>query len=224
MKDRIRSAAVLLSVLTAAVVLDRLCGVKWFSAGLIVAVLCMGTIECFMLLRLSGQLRFPEAAPRLTDAVRRLIVSVVCIGAPGAFLVALRFHERGLLLALYVVIVAKMVDNGALLAGRLWGRHKLAPAISPNKTIEGVIGGLFSGILTAAILGPMCAGRSLSFFMIFGAAISLCSVLGDLAESLLKRRAGVKDSGSILPGIGGILDLLDSILLSAPVGYSLLVL
>ena len=222
MKDRIYSATALLLVLTAVITLDRTCGVKWFSAGLITIVLCMGTAECYTLFRLRGLVRDPAAAPGLWDVFFRILQAVVCIGLPGAFLLVLLFQERGLLLVLYVVIVAKMVDNGALFVGRMMGRHKLAPKISPAKTVEGVFGGFFAGILTAVLLGPACVGGSLHFFLIFGVAISLTSFLGDLTESFLKRQAGVKDSGSLLSGIGGILDLMDSVLLSAPVGYSML--
>lgn len=102
------------------------------------------------------------------------------------------------------------------------GPAKLAPKISPGKTIKGVCGGVLAGTAAAILLGPPCAGGSRGFFLFFGLTISLLAVLGDLAESLAKRLAGVKDSGSLMPGIGGVLDLMDSLLLSAPVGYVLL--
>jgi phosphatidate cytidylyltransferase len=133
------------------------------------------------------------------------VLAVAGVGVPGVFLLAL----------------TKMVDNGALLIGRLWGRHKLAPKISPAKTVEGIWGGLCAGMLTAVFLGPYCTKGGMGFYLIFGLTIGIVAIIGDLAESLIKRRAGVKDSGCVFPGIGGVLDLMDSVLLSAPVGYFL---
>ncbi|MEI7899643.1 MAG: phosphatidate cytidylyltransferase [bacterium] len=215
MKSRIYSALALVLVLTATLALDRASGTGWFSAALIAAVLSMGAVECHTLLRLQG---------RRPTGVGRALLAAGGIGLPGAFLLALRLQEDGLLLVLYLIAVAKMTDNGALFAGRLWGRHKLAPKISPAKTIEGVCGGLAIGVLTAVLLGPCCTSGRPGFFLLFGVTVSLLAVLGDLAESWVKRKAGVKDSGSVLPGIGGILDLMDSVLLSAPAGYLLLAL
>lgn len=224
MKKRLYSATLLLLVLAGTIALDLSLGVAWFSAAVIIVVLGMGMLECDRLLRLRTQSRLPGAAPGLPGVICRGLLAVACIALPGTFLLALRLQEGGLFLLLYLIAVAKMVDNGALLAGRLWGRHKLAPRISPAKTIEGALGGILTGTASAVLLGPLWAGGGLRFFLLFGFTISLLAILGDLAESLLKRQAGVKDSGSLLPGIGGVLDLLDSILLSAPAGYLLLTL
>jgi phosphatidate cytidylyltransferase len=113
-----------------------------------------------------------------------------------------------------------MTDTGAYYTGRSIGKHKLAPRVSPGKTIEGSIG----GFVAAALTGPLC---KLTFFpeipmvdaILLGATIGVTGQIGDLAESLLKRGAGVKDSGTIFPGHGGMLDRLDSILFCAPVLY-----
>jgi phosphatidate cytidylyltransferase len=223
MKDRLYSAAALLLVLTTAILLDHAFEVLWFSATLIVVTISIGTLECYALFRLRGRPLSPSAEPAPMDDVRNALLAVACIGLPGAILLALQLQEHGLRSVLYLVAVAKMVDNGALLVGRLLGRHKLAPKISPAKTVEGVLGGLCTGLLTAFLLGPHCTNGSPTFFLIFGLTIGILSVIGDLVASLVKRRAGVKDSGSLLPGIGGVLDLMDSVLLSAPVAYFLLV-
>jgi phosphatidate cytidylyltransferase len=215
MKERIYSALALILVLSATLALDRAFGTGGFSAALLGAVLCRGAVECHMLLRLWG---------RSPAGVGRAMLAAGSIGLPGAFLLALLLQENGRLLVLLLIAVAKMTDNGALFAGRLWGRHKLAPKISPAKTVEGVCGGLAVGVLTAVLLGPWCTRGQPGFFLLFGVTVSLLAVLGDLAESWVKRRAGVKDSGSLLPGIGGVLDLMDSVLLAAPVGYVLLTL
>ena len=221
MKNRLYSSAALVLVMSITIALDCAFDVEWFSAILIAVVVSMGTVEFRTLLRLREQRRSPGTA---SAGVGRALLAACCIGLPGAFLLALRLQERGLLLVLYLVAVAKMTDNGALFVGRLWGCRKLAPKVSPAKTIEGVCGGLFTGIIAAVLLGPSCTGGSPGSSLVFGAAVSLLAVLGDLAESLVKRSAGVKDSGSLLPGIGGILDLMDSVLLSAPAGYFLLTL
>jgi phosphatidate cytidylyltransferase len=212
MKKRLYSATGLLLLVTAALALDRVFSVGCFSAALIVAVVALGSVECYALLRLQNRL----------GGVGCALLACLVIGLPGACLLALRMREKGLLLVLYVVAVAKMTDNGALLAGSLWGRRKLAPAISPAKTVEGVWGGLTVGLLTAVLLGPYCVGGGLWFALLFGAVVSPLAVLGDLAESLVKRKAGVKDSGALLPGIGGALDLMDSVLMAAPAGLVLL--
>lgn len=223
MKDRLYSATALLLVLTTTILLDHAFRVVWFSAALIVVTISIGTLECYTLFRSKAGSRAPSAVPTPMDDVRNALLAVACIGLPGAILLAMRFQERGLLSVLYLVTVAKMVDNGALLVGRLLGRHKLAPKISPAKTVEGVLGGLCAGMLTAFFLGPYCTDGSPTFFLIFGLTIGIFSVIGDLVASLVKRRAGAKDSGSLLPGIGGALDLMDSVLLSSPIAYLLFV-
>ena len=123
-----------------------------------------------------------------------------------------------------------MGDTGAYTVGRLIGRHKMSPYISPGKTIEGAVGALAIATLAswAAFrwLVPISTDPSLVRgpwwgWIVFGLAIGLVGMAGDLAESLLKRDVGQKDSSTWMPGFGGILDMLDSILLAAPVAYAL---
>jgi phosphatidate cytidylyltransferase len=121
-----------------------------------------------------------------------------------------------LLTALTMVWAA---DSGAYFAGRHFGRHKLAPRISPNKTIEGVIGGLLAGLAVATVFG-LLAGLPFAYLprlLLVAAVAVLASVLGDLFESLLKRHAGAKDSGNVIPGHGGVLDRIDGVLAALPV-------
>ena len=121
-------------------------------------------------------------------------------------------------------------DTGAYFVGRAYGRRKLAPAISPNKTLEGALGGLIAGALGAVFAkavfdylpGRLSHDLSYSAAVIFGIVIAAAGIVGDLVESLLKRDAEVKDAGRLLPGVGGVLDRVDSALLAIPVTYYLL--
>jgi phosphatidate cytidylyltransferase len=134
---------------------------------------------------------------------------------------------------LYLIVVVKASDVGAYLVGSTCGRHKMFPRISPGKTWEGLAGGFVAGILASlalfwlwenpaseshtAELGRLTLTFGHALFL--GAFLAAIGVIGDLVESLLKRSAGLKDSGCIFPGMGGILDVLDSLLFAAPALY-----
>lgn len=119
---------------------------------------------------------------------------------------------------LFVMSLVWVADSGAYFTGKNWGKHKMLPAVSPNKTIEGLIGGLSASILLAVIIawfGQESTHQTLVIIVSSVVAV-LASVLGDLAESLFKREAGIKDSGSLLPGHGGIMDRIDSLTAALP--------
>jgi phosphatidate cytidylyltransferase len=124
---------------------------------------------------------------------------------------------------LYFIIVTKFSDTGAYAVGSLIGRHKMIPRISPGKTWEGLGGAiLFStaaSLVFAHFLGDKMAGMNRLHAVVIGGLLGSTAVIGDLVESLFKREAGMKDSGGLFPGIGGILDLLDSLLFNAPIMY-----
>ena len=133
----------------------------------------------------------------------------------------------GIFLCIWIIAVAKFADVGGLLAGKYFGKHKFAPRISPAKTWEGVIGGLFSSLLVGILLVALFRSYFPSHLSIWEAGlialpIAGAGIMSDLLESVLKRQANVKDSGSIIPGIGGVFDLTDSLLFSIPVAYFLL--
>lgn len=151
-----------------------------------------------------------------------------------AYMYPLRYHDyavgalAGTVLVMFPVAVTWATDTGAYAFGKTLGRHKLIPSVSPGKTVEGAIGGLVVAIAGAWIyvqflLEPF-AKLSLApiGILIFGLAIAVVGQVGDLAESLLKRDAGVKDSSRLLPGHGGILDRFDSLLFVLPVAFLLL--
>lgn len=123
-------------------------------------------------------------------------------------------------LILFVLLLVAAADSAAYAAGHAFGRHKLAPTISPGKTIEGVVGGVLAVVLLAGIYGTMVwqfAPSTLGAWVVLAATAGLVSVIGDLSESKLKRVAGVKDSGRLLPGHGGVLDRIDALTAAAPV-------
>lgn len=132
----------------------------------------------------------------------------------------LRMQGQGVLLIVYVLLVTVAADVGAYFAGHAWGRAKLAVNVSPGKSWAGFWGGLATSqalALLVALVWPGGLPIGLLPFMILSGVASLASVLGDLLESMLKRQRGVKDSGTLLPGHGGVLDRLDSLTAAIPV-------
>jgi len=149
-----------------------------------------------------------------------LIFGILYISLTLGHLLLTRAQEGGQFLIFFVVLVTWASDTGAYYVGRTLGRHRLAPMVSPNKTVEGLIGGLVLAVLLALVARAwFLPSFTVVDCLATGVLLSLAGSLGDLAESVLKRSAGVKDSGTILPGHGGMLDRLDSLLFTAPVFY-----
>lgn len=169
--------------------------------------------------------RFQKDFSKLLAGLGVTVFGVIYIAFLGGFLIATRVGFENipglstkLLLFFFAVIFGS--DSGAYFAGRAFGKHKLAPAISPGKTIEGLIGGL----LAAAVIAAACSWSffpelNVWFAIGLGTVMAAVGVLGDLAESAMKRGSGTKDAANILPGHGGLLDRLDSLLLNAPILY-----
>lgn len=133
-------------------------------------------------------------------------------------------EATGLMLVIWLIAVSKFCDVGALLAGLAFGKHKMSPTISPKKTWEGAVG----GVLTSAGVGAVLAWALAKHFpsgltpltaALIAAPIAVLAIVSDLVESVIKRRADTKDAGATIPGIGGMFDLSDSLILTAPVGY-----
>jgi len=135
-----------------------------------------------------------------------------------SFLIKIKYLSGGQGYLAAVILMTKSSDIGAYLIGSRFGRHRLIPRISPKKTIEGSIGGLFFGVIAALLSRPFL-GFSYGHLCLLGLGIGLLAELGDLSESLIKRDCQVKDSGFLFPGLGGVLDLIDSLLFTAPVFY-----
>jgi phosphatidate cytidylyltransferase len=163
-----------------------------------------------------------DFSERVAPAAATLL-GAAYLGALGGSLSALRTlppDNEGPWRVVLLLATMMMADTAAYFVGSAVGRHKLAPSISPGKTVEGGVGALAGGVLTA-ILVAHCGLPTVPWphAALLGALVTVFGTLGDLAESLLKRWAGVKDSGALFPGHGGMLDRLDSLLFGAPVLY-----
>lgn len=191
---------------------------SWHQPVLLVfvGVVAVGFLREMRLFREPG-----AAVPRLA----LLTLAVAYLGLFGSFLAQLRWldadpYRTSLILAL-TVFVPKCGDIGAFFTGTFFGRHKMTPVLSPKKTWEGFAGGLVAAVLAA--VGLSFAGDVFRHGVVeaaaFGVVVGIAGVLGDLAESLVKRDGQVKDAAKSIPGFGGLLDVVDSVLFAAPVAY-----
>lgn len=197
-----------------------------------IAASVLAFIIVFVMLVAALQRAIVKQTQEAITSMAGTVLATLYLGGLAWFLMALRvkrsyFHggeERFIgstMVILMILLVVKFTDIGAYFGGRALGKHKLIPWLSPGKTWEG----LFFGVITAGLVGMVCAPRVVNLSwakaFIFGAVIGGVGQLGDLLESLMKRDAEVKDSGSLVPGFGGILDIIDSPLLAAPFAYLL---
>ncbi len=189
--------------------------VDWWQAALIVVLLMFGASILY-----TGVFRSLE---RFSGTIAALVYPAIMVG----FLIDIRWKANEVLgsqdafwLVLMLFCLIWATDTGAYYTGRSMGKHKLAPSVSPNKTWEGTLGGVFFAIAAAAIfktqLLPQLTWMDVGILSLLG---GVWGQLGDLLESAFKRAAGVKDSASILPGHGGILDRFDSIIFTVPAYY-----
>jgi phosphatidate cytidylyltransferase len=156
---------------------------------------------------------------RLKDSTVTLF-GVLYIGLTLSTLVSTRALPAGEWFVLFVALVTWAADTGAYYAGTLWGKHLLAPSVSPKKTVEGLFGGMALAVASAFLAHAWFLPQlSKLDMLILGILLTGSGLLGDLCESAIKRSVGVKDSGGILPGHGGMLDRLDSLLFTAPTFY-----
>ncbi len=175
-----------------------------------------------LLLLAAALLRGAERPETIPSAAATLLGAVYLGALPGT-IAALRILEpvtEGAWRILLLLAIIMVSDTAAFFVGHAWGRHRLAPVLSPGKSVEGALGGLAGGALGAlAVRGLGLATLPLSHAVGLGLVVSAMGIVGDLDESLLKRWAGVKDSGTLFPGHGGMLDRLDSLLFGAPILY-----
>lgn len=201
------------------------------AATVVGALYTGGTLAFSLLLR-----HLPDAFAARAGATERTGVGPA--GEPGIEAASALFQmpvdpsdaiHGGFLIA-FPITVTWIADSAAYFAGRRWGRNKLVPRISPGKTVEGGIAGLLAAIVTAVLFAVVFLdadrplGMGIPAAVVAGLLIGVAAQLGDLTESVLKREAGVKDSGAILPGHGGVLDRFDALFFTIPLGYLLLAL
>lgn len=160
---------------------------------------------------------------KFTDVTRSFFMLIYAVLFP-THLTYIRMMDQGLVLVFLPFLGAWMPDTFAYFAGRLFGKHKLIPGVSPNKTVEGAVGAVFGAVLMFVVYGLVitgCFDFSVHYPALLGLAL-LCGVIaqfGDLAASVIKRECNMKDFGNLIPGHGGILDRVDSLLFIAPVVY-----
>lgn len=167
---------------------------------------------CWWLLALALVVIFPQRIPVLVTAVCGLLV---LIPAWVAILELLRHPDAGAAFVLYALTIVWAADIGAYFFGRRLGRVKLAPRVSPGKTREGAVGGLFAAAIVA-VAGAWILGLPLLVMIPIAVSVAAISIVGDLTVSLFKRHAGLKDSGSLFPGHGGVMDRVDSVTAAMP--------
>src|SRR5215213_3202152 len=196
-----------------------------FGAGALPLLLCIPYQETGVLAGavtgLPWALVWLAARPetRTLRAVLAVLLMSLWVGVPLAHLVLFPRTRYGVVLILIAVVGPWISDSGAYFAGRFFGRNLLFPSLSPNKTVEGGVGGLLLTVLIVAPLAYQLLDFTLAKALIIGAGVSVSSQCGDLFESSLKRILDVKDLGTFLPGHGGVLDRVDSLLFTAPAVY-----
>lgn len=194
--------------------------------------LAVGLATSFAIAVVAELIRYP-AQGRATSDLGVSCLAILYVGGLMGFMVQLRLLSGdpwgndgrwGMLALASLIATVKMSDTGQYWMGRMFGRHKLAPAVSPGKTWEGAAGGVVFAIGSAWLVFALSRRSGIAIDDVipitsFAIAVAIAGIVGDLAESMLKRDAGVKDSSTWMPGFGGVLDLLDSLLGAAPVAY-----
>jgi phosphatidate cytidylyltransferase len=188
--------------------------VIWFVPVMLVELLaCL-----WWLLALYWVLKYPKKTAQWSSRPVRAIMGVLVLAPSWLAINVIHSSQQGALVLLFLLILVWSADTGAYFVGKWRGRRKLMPNVSPGKTWEGFLGGLFVSMLVATVVSVDLKFSDESWFVLMLAVILLnvYAVVGDLFESLLKRYCQVKDSGTILPGHGGILDRIDSLTAAAP--------
>lgn len=222
-----------------AVLLASYAGV-WFpeplgALGWTAVAIALGLLAAFV-----GEMARYRAPGKSILGVALALFGILYVGGLFSFLLQLRVlgptslansvGVYGIVPLASLLLVVKFGDTGAYTAGRLFGRHKMTPTLSPGKTWEGAVGGLLAACLGAWLSQFVLLPRAIDLsdlpsttpawgWVVFGLVVGVAGMLGDLAESLFKRDMGRKDSSTWMPGFGGVLDLLDSVLFAAPVAY-----
>jgi phosphatidate cytidylyltransferase len=186
---------------------------QWPQYGIL--LWCMALVP---LLALTIQV-FRGNAPGSLASWALEVAGGVYVGLSMSFFVRLRALDDGMLWLVLALLGTWACDSGAYFVGIRFGKRRFFSAISPKKTFEGAIGGLIFGLLAIVLLGHWLVSLPIGWGVVLGLALVLAATFGDLSESVVKRQVGVKDSGNIIPGHGGALDRVDSLLYVVPVVY-----
>ena len=204
-------------------------GAPGYDAGFALGFSLLGAL--FWVLMFAAIASFPQSTDAWNDKSRISVMGMLSLLCTWVGLVTLKALLPNGALVIMLIIMVAAVDVGAFFTGKLFGKRKLAPALSPNKTWEGVWGGgtlnVAVSIVFAILLDSYVQAFALIDYVIFAALaliVAFFSVVGDLAESMLKRNKELKDSGSILPGHGGLLDRIDGLMAATPICVSVLIL
>ncbi|MFZ7126577.1 MAG: phosphatidate cytidylyltransferase [Desulfobacterales bacterium] len=213
LNDRTTEAFVVLGLAATAAIPAAVHLDDFGAAGLVVALNLVG---CGLL----ALIRFSRN-PGILDAVFRQTAGIVYIPLSLSLLIPLRSEADGWKWILFILFIVFAGDIGAYYVGTYRGRHKLCPAVSPGKTIEGAAGGIAGNLVVGSLFKTVWfAGLPWIPCVMLFCAVGVAGQIGDLFESQIKRTAGIKDSGTLLPGHGGFLDRIDALLFVAPVAYA----
>ena len=211
-QPRVATMAIMLGLVMTTLVLSHL---QWPEAVPLHPVLLLTLAATLLFHLLSKQ----DLSRSLVD-ISVLIFGTLYIGFALGHLLRTRALPDGIFLVFFVILVTWAGDTGAYYAGVSMGRTPLAPRISPNKTVEGLLGGCLLAVVIALIARAwFIPSFTIVDAVVLGILLTVAGLIGDLSESMFKRGAGVKDSGGLIPGHGGMLDRLDSLLLTAPAYY-----
>ena len=211
-QPRVATMAIMLGLVMTTLVLSHL---QWPEAVPLHPVLLLTLAATLLFHLLSKQ----DLSRSLVD-ISVLIFGTLYIGFALGHLLLTRALPDGIFLVFFVILVTWAGDTGAYYAGVSMGRTPLAPRISPNKTVEGLLGGCLLAVVIALIARAwFIPSFTIVDAVVLGILLTVAGLIGDLSESMFKRGAGVKDSGGLIPGHGGMLDRLDSLLLTAPTYY-----
>jgi len=211
-KGKVVSVIMVIGVLAGALIIIAASG---SSFNLVSGIIALNMIIC-------GLISIPQYKnnPNILETIKKQLQGIIYIPLLLSFLVLIRNQTDGMIWIFLILAVIFAGDTSAFYFGSYLGRHKLCPAVSPKKTIEGSIGGLAGNLLVGSIvklffLPELPWAQSLFLFV----AMGIAGQAGDLFESMLKRSSSVKDSGGLLPGHGGFLDRIDALLFATPVAY-----
>jgi phosphatidate cytidylyltransferase len=211
-RPRLATMAIILGLAMTTLVLTHLQWPDALPLHPLLLFVITATLLCYLLSK-------HDFSRSLVD-VSVLIFGMLYIGFMLGHLLLIRALPDGIFLVFFVILVTWAGDTGAYYAGVSMGRTSLAPRISPNKTVEGLVGGCLLAVVIALIARAwFIPSLTIVDALVLGVMLTVAGLIGDLSESMFKRGSGVKDSGGLIPGHGGMLDRLDSLLLTAPTYY-----